>query len=262
MDDQGQPLDPTLDDDPQILTQPVTCHHCENAPCETVCPVNATIHTEEGLNAMAYNRCIGTRYCSNNCPYKVRRFNFFNYNERSIEPIESGVMDTVWHGKSQAYLGPFGKNGMDEIKKLSKNPNVTVRMRGVMEKCTFCVQRIEEAKIGQLQVARDSANTKVPTDSFKTACQQVCPAEAIVFGNVADPESQVSKVKERDTDYKMLEYLNVRPRLSYQAVLRNPNMKMPGADLIGKTLLGDPTNVPSEDLREEHPAAETGARKA
>ncbi len=248
--------DPTLDDDPQILTQPVTCHHCENAPCETVCPVNATIHTEEGLNAMAYNRCIGTRYCSNNCPYKVRRFNFFNYNERSIEPIESGVMDTVWHGKSQAYLGPFGKNGMDEIKKLSKNPNVTVRMRGVMEKCTFCVQRIEEAKISQLQVARDSNHTKVPTDSFTTACAQVCPAGAIVFGNVADAESKVSRVKAQDRDYKMLEYLNVRPRLSYQAVLRNPNPAMPGAALVGNTLLGNPDNVPPDDLHEKENGTE------
>ncbi len=244
--------DPMIDEDPQILTQPVTCHHCENAPCETVCPVNATIHTEEGLNAMAYNRCIGTRYCSNNCPYKVRRFNFFNYNERSIEPIEKGP----WAGKSQAYLGPFGKNGMDDIKKLSKNPNVTVRMRGVMEKCTFCVQRIEEAKIGQLQVARDSANTMVPRDSFTTACAQVCPAGAIVFGNVADPESKVSQVKRQDRDYKMLEYLNVRPRLSYQAALRNPNMKMPGATDIGMTLLGNKKNFPSADLKETEDGTE------
>ena len=262
VDDQGQPLDPMLDEDPQILTQPVTCHHCENAPCETVCPVNATIHTEEGLNAMAYNRCIGTRYCSNNCPYKVRRFNFFNYNERSIEPIENGVMNTVWHGKSQAYLGPFGANGMPDIKKLVKNPNVTVRMRGVMEKCTFCVQRIEEAKIGQLQVARDSANTKVPTDSFTTACAQVCPAGAIVFGNVADPDSKVSEVKRQDRDYKMLEYLNVRPRLSYQAALRNPNPKMPGADLVGKTLLGDPENVPPADLLEKEEGVDPAHQNA
>ncbi len=234
--------DPTIDDpDPQILTQPVTCHHCENAPCETVCPVNATIHTEEGLNAMAYNRCIGTRYCSNNCPYKVRRFNFFNYNERSIEPIEEGP----WKGKSRAYLGPFGKKGMDDVAKLGKNPNVTVRMRGVMEKCTFCVQRIEEAKIEQLQVARDSDNKVVPTDKFKTACQQVCPAEAIVFGNLADPKSKVVAIKKQDRDYKMLEYLNVRPRLSYQAALRNPNPKMPGADRVGMTLLGNSANDPS-----------------
>ena len=244
---------PALDDaDPQILTQPVTCHHCENAPCETVCPVNATIHTEEGLNAMAYNRCIGTRYCSNNCPYKVRRFNFFNYNERSIEPISEGP----WKGKSQAYLGPFGTNGMPEIKKLSKNPNVTVRMRGVMEKCTFCVQRIEEAKIDQLQVARDSANTLVPRDSFTTACAQVCPAGAIVFGNVRDPESKVSKVKEQDRDYKMLEYLNVRPRVSYQARLRNPNPAMPGAVLVGETLLGNPVNDPRKTIKGEEASGE------
>ena len=247
-------FDPTLADDPQILTQPVTCHHCENAPCETVCPVNATIHTEEGLNSMAYNRCIGTRYCSNNCPYKVRRFNFFNYNERSIEPIEKGP----WKGKSQAYLGPFGKNGMDEIKKLSKNPNVTVRMRGVMEKCTFCVQRIEEAKIDQLQVARDSANTLVPRDSFTTACAQVCPAGAIVFGNVRDPESKVSKVKEQDRDYKMLEYLNVRPRVSYQARLRNPNPAMPGAGNVGNTLLGNKDNDPRKSVQETKQPEERG----
>ena len=247
-------FDPTLDDDPQILTQPVTCHHCENAPCETVCPVNATIHTEEGLNSMAYNRCIGTRYCSNNCPYKVRRFNFFNYNERSIEPIESGP----WKGKSRAYLGPFGAKGMPDIKQLSKNPNVTVRMRGVMEKCTFCVQRIEEAKIDQLQVARDSDRTLVPRDSFTTACAQVCPAGAIVFGNVKDPESKVSKVKQQDRDYKMLEYLNVRPRVSYQARLRNPNPAMPGAKLVGETLLGNPANDPRKNIQEEKQHEERG----
>ena len=249
--------DPTLDEDPQILTQPVTCMHCENAPCETVCPVNATVHNEEGLNVMAYNRCIGTRYCSNNCPYKVRRFNFFNYNDRSIEPIEKDdLMGKVWEGKSKAYLGPFGKNGMDDIKKLGKNPNVTVRMRGVMEKCTFCVQRIEEAKIGQLQVARDSANTMVPRDSFTTACAQVCPAGAIVFGNVADPESMVSKVKEQDRDYKMLEYLNVRPRLSYQARLRNPNPAMPNATQVGMTLLGNPENNPDSENKKPTAADE------
>jgi MoCo/4Fe-4S cofactor protein with predicted Tat translocation signal len=237
---EGDGTNPVEDEDPQILTQPVTCHHCENAPCETVCPVNATIHTEEGLNAMAYNRCIGTRYCSNNCPYKVRRFNFFDYNEHSIEPIESGP----WKGKARLYEGPLQPNGMAEILKLSKNPNVTVRMRGVMEKCTFCVQRIEEAKINQLRIARDSADTLVARDSFKTACQQVCPAEAIVFGNVADAGSKVSQVKAQDRDYKMLEYLNVRPRLSYQARLRNPNPGMPGAKDVGMTLLGNPVNVP------------------
>ena len=215
------------DQDPEMLQQPVTCHHCESAPCETVCPVNATIHTEEGLNAMAYNRCIGTRYCANNCPYKVRRFNFFDYNQRPID---------------QLYWGPFAKKGMDETLKLSKNPNVTVRMRGVMEKCTFCVQRIEEAKIAQLRVARDSNDTRVPRDSFKTACQQACPSEAITFGDVADPESRVSKLKKTDRDYRMLEYLNIKPRLSYLARVRNPNPRMPGAENVGMSTLKDEHN--------------------
>ena len=217
------------DQDPQMLQQPVTCHHCESAPCETVCPVNATIHTEDGLNAMAYNRCIGTRYCANNCPYKVRRFNYFDYNQRPLD---------------QLYWGPFAKKGMDETLKLSKNPNVTVRMRGVMEKCTFCVQRIEEAKIAQLRVARDSNDTRVPRDSFKTACQQVCPTECITFGDIADPESRVSKLKKTDRDYRMLEYLNVKPRLSYLARVRNPNPKMPGAENVGMSTLKDEHHHP------------------
>lgn len=209
------------DGDPQVLMQPVTCHHCESAPCETVCPVNATIHTEEGLNSMAYNRCIGTRYCANNCPYKVRRFNYFDYNQRPLDKLAWGPL--------------FTEKKMEETLKLSKNPNVTVRMRGVMEKCTFCVQRIEEAKIKQLRVARDSNNVKIPTDSFKVACQQACPTEAIVFGDLNDPNSKVVAMKKQDRDYRMLEYLNVKPRLSYQARLRNPNPKMPGADKVGMT---------------------------
>lgn len=235
------------DEDPEILHQPMLCQHCENAPCETVCPVNATVHNEEGLNLQAYNRCIGTRYCSNNCPYKVRRFNFFDYNTRPIED-------------HKLYRGPLEPKGMPEILKLSKNPNVTVRMRGVMEKCTFCIQRIEEAKIAQLRVARDSANTRVPTDSFKTACQQACPVEAIVFGDLNNPESKVSKVKAQDRDYKVLEYLNVRPRVSYQARLRNPNPAMPGAEHMGRSLLDqehDP-GVPYGFRKNEAPAPGDG----
>jgi MoCo/4Fe-4S cofactor protein with predicted Tat translocation signal len=212
------------DEDPQVMMQPVTCHHCENAPCETVCPVNATVHNEEGLNVMAYNRCIGTRYCANNCPYKVRRFNYFDYNSRPLDKL---------------YLGPLAHKGVAETIQLSKNPNVTVRMRGVMEKCTFCVQRIEEAKIGQLRIARDSNNTKVPTNQIKTACQQVCPSEAIVFGDIKDPNSTVSKLKKRDLNYTMLDYLNIQPRLSYLARLRNPNPKMPGAAAVGMSTLKD-----------------------
>ncbi len=207
-------------EDPQSLFQPVACMQCENAPCETVCPVNATIHNDEGLNVMAYNRCVGTRYCANNCPYKVRRFNFFNYNERPLDGL---------------YLGPLTEKGMDPSLQLQKNPNVTVRIRGVMEKCTFCVQRIEEAKINQLAVARDSANTTVPRDSFKTACQEVCPAQAITFGNIADSESAVSKLKASPRNYALLGYLNTRPRLTYLARIRNPNLRMPDADKIGRT---------------------------
>jgi molybdopterin-containing oxidoreductase family iron-sulfur binding subunit len=212
------------DEDPQVMMQPLTCHHCENAPCETVCPVNATVHNEEGLNVMAYNRCIGTRYCANNCPYKVRRFNYFDFNMRPLD---------------QLYRGPFAKKAMAQSLQLSKNPNVTVRMRGVMEKCTFCVQRIEEGKIAQLRIARDSSNTKVPDGRIKTACQQVCPAEAIVFGDIADPNSAVSKLKKRDLNYTMLDYLNIIPRLSYLARLRNPNPKMPGASAVGMSTLKD-----------------------
>jgi MoCo/4Fe-4S cofactor protein with predicted Tat translocation signal len=205
-------------EDPQAIVQPVACMQCENAPCETVCPVNATVHSDEGLNVMAYNRCIGTRYCANNCPYKVRRFNFFSYNERPIDKL---------------YWGPLAKKGSPDTIKMQKNPNVTVRMRGVMEKCTFCVQRIEEAKIGQLREAKDSNKTIVKANSFQTACQQVCPAEAIVFGDIKNPESEVSKLKAHPRNYAMLDYLGVKPRLSYLGRVRNPNPAMPGAEKVG-----------------------------
>jgi len=209
------------DPNPEMVTQPLMCQQCENAPCETVCPVNATVHTEDGLNAMAYNRCIGTRYCANNCPFKVRRFNFFDYNQRPIE-------------NHQLYLGPLTKKGTPDTIKMQKNPNVTVRMRGVMEKCTFCVQRIQEAKIAAKVHAGASSDVQIPTDAFKTACQQSCPAEAITFGNIKDPESKVAKLKKEDTrNYRMLAYLNVEPRVSYLARIRNPNMKMPDAKNVG-----------------------------
>ena len=130
-------------EDPEMVHEPMMCQHCENAPCETVCPVNATVHSEDGLNVMAYNRCIGTRYCANNCPFKVRRFNYFDYNQRPIGKKKILGPFTVY----QEYLGPLTKKGAPDTVKLQKNPNVTVRMRGVMEKCTYCVQRIEEAKI-------------------------------------------------------------------------------------------------------------------
>ncbi len=202
-------------DDPEVSSQPMLCQHCESAPCENVCPVNATVHDHEGLNVMAYNRCVGTRYCSNNCAWKVRRFNFFDYNKRPLEAL---------------YRGPLAERPKDELDlaALAKNPDVSVRMRGVMEKCTFCVQRIEEAKIRQKVQARDSGKIAVPDGTIQTACEQACPAEAIVFGNtIGEPESRVSKHKASPRNYAVLGFLDTRPRTTYLAKIRNPNPKMP-----------------------------------
>jgi molybdopterin-containing oxidoreductase family iron-sulfur binding subunit len=206
----------SLPADPQASLMPVGCLHCEMAPCEQVCPVNATVHDRQGLNVMAYNRCVGTRYCANNCPYKVRRFNFFDYNKRSADEF---------------YAGPVGQDQYKTeggvLKSMQSNPDVTVRMRGVMEKCTYCVQRIQQGKMAQKVVARDSNNIHVPDGVIRTACQSACPSEAIVFGDVSDPESAVSKAKDNDRDYALLGYLNTRPRTTYLARLRNPNPAMP-----------------------------------
>ncbi len=205
-------------DEPEMLSQAIMCQHCENAPCETVCPVNATVHSEDGLNLMAYNRCIGTRYCANNCPWKVRRFNYFDYNQRPIDEL---------------YWGPLAKKGMADSLKMAKNPNVTVRMRGVMEKCTFCIQRIEEAKIGRLVEAGPTPKSETPISTFKVACQQSCPNDSIVFGDIADPDSRVSRMRLSERGYTMFKYVNASPRVMYLARIKNPNPKMPGADKVG-----------------------------
>jgi molybdopterin-containing oxidoreductase family iron-sulfur binding subunit len=219
------------DPEPEMVSQPLMCQHCENAPCETVCPVNATVHSEDGLNVMAYNRCIGTRYCANNCPFKVRRFNFFDYNQRDAMGSKNGGWFTGLHKWNL-----ISAKGTEDTIKMQKNPNVTVRMRGVMEKCTFCVQRIQEAKIATKVAVRGSGDYRIPADSFTSACAQVCPTEAITFGDINNPESSVAKLKTSERGYRLLEYLNISTRTSYLARIRNPNPKMPGAEKIGAAM--------------------------
>ena len=228
---------------PQVTYQGVACQHCEDAPCESVCPVNATVHDEEGLNLMAYNRCVGTRYCSNNCPYKVRRFNYFDYNRRPLDRLyetplnpgnksSNGDWELVrWYNDPSRGSVPGLDDGEGDVDwdliKLSKNPDVSVRMRGVMEKCSYCVQRIQQGKIEQKVAARDTDNVKVPDGKIKTACEQVCPADAIAFGDISDKESEVYRLKRQNRNYSVLGFLDTRPRTTYLAKLRNPNVNMP-----------------------------------
>ena len=193
------------EDNAEIVQQPVACMHCETAPCEQVCPVAATVHTDEGINAMAYNRCIGTRYCANNCPFKVRRFNYFNYNE----DIGTGYGWNAFPGNIE--------NANRKLQALVMNPEVTVRGRGVMEKCTYCVQRVESAKI----TARKEGGREIRDGDVVTACQSACPTNAIEFGNIADSESLVAKSRKLPHSYGMLSQLNVKPRTEYLARIRN-----------------------------------------
>ncbi len=192
-----------LESEPLMAVMAVACQQCEEAPCENVCPVNATTHSSEGLNDMAYNRCIGTRYCSNNCPYKVRRFNYLNFHNDSVyQPLDADVPETV---------------------RMQHNPNVSVRFRGVMEKCTYCVQRIQTAKI----VAKNEYRT-VRDGEIQTACQQSCPTGAIVFGDLNDRDSAVRRLAQTDRRYLLLAELGTQPRTTYLAKIRNPNPEMHG----------------------------------
>ncbi|MFN3269638.1 MAG: 4Fe-4S dicluster domain-containing protein, partial [Candidatus Kapaibacteriota bacterium] len=180
-------------DNPEVSLQPMLCQHCDDAPCENVCPVVATNHSPDGLNQMVYNRCVGTRYCSNNCPYKVRRFNFYDFRDHFAN-------------------GFFYQDSL----RLLNNPEVTVRSRGVMEKCTFCIQRITEARQNALAEGRELKGSDV-----KTACQEACPADAIIFGDMHDKESEVYYWRNHKLGYFVLEELNIKPNVTYIAKLRN-----------------------------------------
>jgi molybdopterin-containing oxidoreductase family iron-sulfur binding subunit len=228
-----------------VVYQPVACVHCENAPCETVCPVNATVHGPEGHNYMTYNRCIGTRYCANNCPYKVRRFNFFDYGVAKYqgglkEGLEESLGATVTDNlpANHNLIPPRLRKKLDEISKMGKNPNVTVRSRGVMEKCSYCIQRTNEAKIeAKLKTPGWRPEDGLPDGSVQTACQQACPTGAIVFGDILDAKSNngrgslVRQMRDHQRSYLLLGYLNTRPRTTYMAGLRNPNPALRAPDM-------------------------------
>ena len=229
--------DDASDDDEIIIQQPVACHHCENAPCETVCPVAATVHSHEGLNDMVYNRCIGTRYCGNNCPYKVRRFNYLNYSD-AVTLLKYPGADKLPAGDRQ-------------LQNLMMNPEVTIRSRGVMEKCTYCTQRISNKKI--LAKVEDR---EIGANEITTACQDACPTQAIKFGDLHNPESDVAKAHASPRAYSMLKDLNNRPRTKYLARVRNPHESLIDRD-DSNSVAGH--GVPEKDhSHAEHAEAEHG----
>ncbi len=242
----GEPTSPG-----EMVHQPVPCMHCENAPCETVCPVNATVHGAEGLNYMTYNRCIGTRYCENNCPYKVRRFNFFDYGVtqfngsyigqeaiNKIAPDRGGLTGSGVHNDVNPNLiPPRLREKLTQIERMQKNPDVTVRSRGVMEKCTYCIQRINESRV-ELKIRKIFG---VPDGFVQTACQQACPTDAIVFGDILDSASnggqgsRMRQMREHQRTYMLLGFLNTRPRTTYMVRVSNPNpaLRTPVEDPFG-----------------------------
>ena len=197
---------------PKIVNQPVMCMHCETAPCEQVCPVAATVHTEDGINHMAYNRCIGTRYCGNNCPYKVRRFNYINFN------TEYGYF-YGWQDKRE--------EANRKLQQLVLNPEVSVRGRGVMEKCTYCIQRVQNGKIAARNEGRRVADGEV-----QSACMVACPTQAIVFGDLKDPASMVTRMHKDPRSYAMLAELNTKPRTLYLARVRNVHPRLKTAEQL------------------------------
>jgi molybdopterin-containing oxidoreductase family iron-sulfur binding subunit len=226
---------------PDMVVQPVACVHCENAPCEVVCPVNATVHDPNGTNNMAYNRCIGTKYCSNNCPYKVRRFNWFDYGTKQYKgglgQVAAPLAGKTPLPENQNWIPPRLRAKNLEIQSLQKNPHVTVRSRGVMEKCSYCIQRVNaasvETKISDLKY--------IPDGFVQTACQQACPTSAIIFGDIYDYQSNngagslVSQSRTDARSYGLLAYLNTRPRTTHLVRVRNPNPKIrtPRVDPFG-----------------------------
>jgi molybdopterin-containing oxidoreductase family iron-sulfur binding subunit len=223
----GNPEDP---ESIQTLFQPMLCQHCDNAPCENVCPVAATNHSSEGLNQMTYNRCIGTRYCANNCPFKVRRFNWADYmgadsfadNQRPL--VEEGKLDDVVLMMN------------DDLTRMVLNPDVTVRSRGVIEKCSFCVQRLQEGKLKAKKADRPLEDADI-----KTACQQACAADAIVFGNANNPNSEVSLSRKNNSKrlFHALEQIHVMPNINYLAKVRNTDEISNGGVLTGEKIVAE-----------------------